>query len=62
MFYYPNRSQAVRIQQTLETLYQGVKGEYHYGDAAWAFVKAYTGVDLKGILEQIAEEGKQVEK
>ena len=62
MFYYPNRSQAVRIQQTLETLYQGVKGEYHFGDAAWAFVKAYTGVDLKGILEQIAEEGKQVEK
>jgi len=56
MFYYPNRSQAVRIQQTLETLYQGVQGEYHYGDAAWEFVRTYTGVDLKGILENIAEE------
>jgi hypothetical protein len=56
MFYYPNRSQAVRIQQTLETLYQGVQGEYHYGDAAWEFVRTYTGVDLKGILENIAAE------
>lgn len=56
MFYYPNRSQAVRIQQTLETLYHGVKGEYHYGDAAWEFVKTYTGVDLKAILEAIAAE------
>jgi hypothetical protein len=56
MFYYPNRSQAVRIQQTLETLYQGVQGEYHYGDAAWEFVRTYTGVDLKGILDNIAEE------
>lgn len=56
MFYYPNRSQAVRIQQTLEILYQRAKGEYHYGDAAWEFVQQYTGVDLKGILENIAEE------
>ena len=31
MFYYPNRRQAQRIQQTLETLYVGVGGEYHYG-------------------------------
>ncbi len=62
MFYYPNRTQAIRIQQTLETLYQGVQGEYHYGDGAWEFVKTYTGVDLKGILEQIAEETKQAEK
>jgi hypothetical protein len=34
MFYYPNRGQAVRIQQTLESLYKSVKGEYHYADAA----------------------------
>src|SRR5882724_311749 len=38
MFYYPNRSQAIRIQETLETLYEGVDGEYHYGDAAWEYV------------------------
>lgn len=56
MFYYPNRSQAVRIQQTLETLYHGVSGEYFYGDAAWAYVRTHTGTDLKGVLERIATE------
>lgn len=54
MFYYPNRAQAMRIQKTLETLYEGVNGEYHYGDGAWEYVKKRTGVDLKAILEQIA--------
>lgn len=56
MFYYPNREQAIRIQQTLETLYAGVKGEYYHGEAAWNCVKQYTGVDLKAILESIARE------
>jgi hypothetical protein len=56
MFYYPNRAQAIRIQQTLETLYAGVKGEYHYGDAAWTYVKQYTDVDLKAVLQSIAAE------
>ena len=56
MFYYPNRQQAMRIQQTLETLYQGIGGHYYYGDSAWAYVLERTGVDLKGILEQIANE------
>ena len=55
MFYYPNREQAKRIQKTLETLYAGAGGEYHYGDAAWAYIKHYTGVDLHGILQKIAE-------
>lgn len=54
MFYYPNRTQAMRIQQTLETLYEGVNGHYYYGDSAWEYVKEKTGVDLKGILEKIA--------
>ncbi|MHB9026993.1 MAG: ApaLI family restriction endonuclease [Armatimonadota bacterium] len=49
MFYYPNREQAIRIQKTLETLYQGVGGAYYYGDRAWEFVHAQTGVDLKQI-------------
>ena len=55
MFYYPNRTQAVRIQKTLETLYAGIGGHYHYGDGAWMYVHNRTGVDLKGILEELAE-------
>jgi hypothetical protein len=56
MFYYPNREQAIRIQQTLETLYTGVGGEYYYGDRAWEYIKEQTGIDLKAILEKLAEE------
>jgi len=55
MFYYPNRTQAIRIQGTLETLYQGVGGHYYYGDSAWAYIKSHTKNDLKAILEHIAE-------
>ena len=54
--YYQNRTQAQRIQKTLETLYAGVGGEYHYGDGAWDYISTYTGVDLKAILEQVAEQ------
>ena len=56
MFYYPNRRQAQRIQQTLETLYAGAGGEYHYGENAWQYVHKHTGVDLKRTLEIIADE------
>ncbi|CAK7045578.1 MAG: hypothetical protein PEPC_01943 [Peptostreptococcus russellii] len=56
MFYYPQRSQAIKIQETLKTLYHGVGGEYYAGDRAWIFVKNYTGIDLKQILEEIANE------
>ncbi len=56
MFYYPNRAQAIRIQETLETLYEGVGGEYHHADAAWGYVKDKTAIDLKAILEEIADE------
>lgn len=56
MFYYPNREQAMRIQSTLETLYKGIGGEYYHGDRAWDYVKKRTGIDLKKILEKIAEE------
>ena len=56
MFFYPNREQAIRIQQTLETLYAGMDGEYHYGDDAWEYVLARTGVDLRHMLEKLAEE------
>jgi hypothetical protein len=56
MFYYPNREQAIRIQKTLQTLYEGLGGEYHFGDAAWEFVKKRMGVDLLKILRQLAKE------
>lgn len=56
MFYYPNRDQAVRIQQALETLYTGIGGKYFFADAAWAYVRERTGVDLKAIFEELAAE------
>lgn len=55
MFYYPNRDQAIRIQGTLETLYKGIGGEYYYGDLAWNYIKNRTKIDLKEILEKIAD-------
>ena len=56
MFYYPNRKQAIRVQQTLETLYEGIGGYYYFGDTAWEYVKARTGFDLKAELEAIARQ------
>ncbi|MGA2440323.1 MAG: ApaLI family restriction endonuclease [Tepidisphaeraceae bacterium] len=56
MFYYPNRAQAMRIQQTLESIYKSVQGEYHYADAARAYVKRRTDVDLLAILRELAAE------
>ena len=56
MFYYPNRTQAIRIQETLETFYEGVGGQYYYGDAVWSYVRDKTTIDLKKILEKIAVE------
>lgn len=56
MFYYPNRKQAIKIQEALETLYLGIGGEYYYGDKAWDYVLQRTEIDLKTILENIALE------
>jgi len=56
MFYYPQREQAIRIQETLKTLYAGVEGEYYGGNDAWDFLERYSGVDLKSILTEIASE------
>ena len=60
MFYYPNREQAIRIQDTLKTLYQGVGGEYYSRDEAWDYVRQRTQIDLKAILVSIAEKNKKV--
>lgn len=54
MFYYPQRAQAAKIQETLETLYRGIGGKYFYGDSAWNYIRELTGIDLLAILEKIA--------
>ncbi|MDD5271420.1 MAG: ApaLI family restriction endonuclease [Methylovulum sp.] len=56
MFYYPNRQQAQKIQETLATLYKGIGGEYYWGNSAWDYVQNRTHIDLKATLETIAEE------
>ncbi len=58
MFYYPQRLQAKKIQETLETLYKGIGGQYYYGDFAWEYIKKTTDVDLLNILEKIADSRK----
>lgn len=55
MFYYPQRTQAKKIQDTLETLYLGIGGQYYCGDKAWTYIKDFTGIDLLEILESIAK-------
>lgn len=56
MFYYPNRTQAVRIQAALEDLYKANNGFYYQGDAAWEHLHEKTEINLKAILEKIAQE------
>ncbi len=55
MFYYPQRNQAKKIQEALQTLYLGVGGEYYYGNSAWEYIKQYTDINLIEILEKIAD-------
>jgi hypothetical protein len=62
MFYYPNRAQAKKIQETLETLYKGINGEYYWGNDAWAYVKERTDFDLRLLLETIARENAHEDK
>ncbi len=56
MFYQPNREQAIKIQATLKTLYDGIGGEYYSQESAWDYVKSKTDIDLRAILVGIAEE------
>lgn len=39
MFYEPNREQAIKVQETLKTIYLGVSGNYYVGNAARKYVK-----------------------
>ena len=59
MFYYPNREQAIRIQDTLKTLYHGVGGEYYSREEAWDYVNLRTQIDLKAMFVSIAEKNKK---
>lgn len=54
MFYYPQREQAIKKQETLKTIYAGVDGEYYAGDDAWDYLTKVSGYDLKEILTEIA--------
>jgi type II restriction enzyme len=56
MFYYPNREQAIRVQETLKTTYNGVGGLYYSGDTAWSYLEEKTDIDLYKILEELTEE------
>jgi len=59
MFYYPNRGQAMRIQETIKTIYRGIGGECYVGDDAWRYIHERTSVDLKAILTAIAVENRR---
>lgn len=54
MFYYPNRTQAMRIQDTIKDMYTGLGGLYYFGDDAWNYVKQTTDVDLRAVLKEIS--------
>ena len=56
MFYYPNRDQAMRIQRAIEALYLSLQGEYYHGDSAWTYVRRRTRINLRGLLEELADE------
>lgn len=56
MFYYPNRQQAMKIQRTLQTLYEGMGGKYYFGDNAWSYVYQKTDINLLEILRELANE------
>lgn len=56
MFYTPNRTQAIRIQQKIKQMYGDMGGECYFAVDAWEFMKRYTGIDLLDILETIGFE------
>ncbi len=59
MFFYPNRFQAIRIQERLREVYEvEMGGEYYADEEAWDFIKGFTGIDLRKILIDIANENK----
>lgn len=56
MFFKPNRTQAIKVQTSLERLYHEVGGEYYSGEEAWEYLRQDTGIDLKQIFLKIKED------
>lgn len=55
LFFYPQLYHSKRILDSIVALYQSNGGEYHYGEAAWNYVKTQTEVDLAAILQRLNE-------
>lgn len=55
MFFEPNRTQAISIQAKLRNLYKEIGGEYYAGEDAWNYIKKETGINLKGLFENLKE-------
>lgn len=51
MFFEPNRTQAVSVQEKLNKLYKEMRGEYYAGQDAWKYVKKKTGIDLERLIK-----------
>lgn len=56
MFYEPQRSQAIKIQETLRKLYEDIGGKYYSGQDAFDYIESFTGINLLEILETIAND------
>lgn len=61
MFYYPQREQAKKVQESLKSIYKGLDGEYYAGDEAWRYIQQVSGYDLKAILMDIADERDRID-
>ena len=60
MFFYPNRQSAIRVQDRLREFYEENGGQFYSEESAWDFIHQYTGVDLKAMLIEIAEEQPEI--
>lgn len=57
MFFMPERKQAISIQNKIIELYRE-NGEAYVGDEAFEYVKNYSGIDIKKILNDFISEQK----
>lgn len=55
MFFEPNRTQAISIQDRMRKLYEEVGGEYYAGEEAWNYIKNETGINLKSLFDHLKE-------
>ena len=56
MYFFPNRTQAMKIQAAIQDLYKANNGSYYCAEAAWDHVRSITDIDLLAILQKIASE------